>query len=141
MVTGLTVFMVVVLPLGGLAALLVLLERRARARDAAARRQIAVTDAIHRELGPVVAPVVTRGPGRGWRLRMAVPFDSPATVERVVAIGHAAMLDTGVGEAMELVLTAQETRVPRDRVRPAAASRPAQREVATWTTTSTSRAS
>lgn len=142
MVTVTTVFMVVLLPLGGLAALLILIERRQRARDARARRQIAVTDAIHRELGAVVAPVVKRRLGRGWRLQIAVPFQSPATVGRVVAIGHAAMLETGAGEALELVLTAQDARVPpihaRERSRTRATS---EREVMTWTSTTTSRAS
>jgi hypothetical protein len=144
MVTVATVLGVVLLPVVGVAALLVLAERLQRGREAVGRRQIAVTDAIHRELGAVVAPVVTRRRlGRGWRLRVAVPFQSPATVERVVAIGHAAMLDTGIGEALELVLTAQDARIhARERSRTATASRArGEREETAWTSTSTSRAS
>ena len=101
-----TVLVVVALPLAGLAALLLLVGRRERAREARIARQVAVTDAIHGELGAVVAPVVTRGAGRGWRVAIAVPFESPAIVGRVVAIAHAAMLRDGAAE-LEIVLTAQ----------------------------------
>ena len=146
MVMVATVFAVVLLPLAGLAALLVMIGRFQHARDVRARRQIAVTDAIHRELGAVVAPVVTRRLGRRWRLRIAVPFESPAIVGRVVAIGHAAMFDTGIGQALELVLTAQDARLPPiragERSRTETAPRTtSEREVMAWTSTSTSRAS
>ncbi|MBI2014547.1 MAG: hypothetical protein HYS77_03270, partial [Candidatus Rokubacteria bacterium] len=59
----------------------------ARRRETIAR-QIAVTDAIHGELGAVVAPVVTRRLGGAWEVRIPVPFDRPALVERVLAIAH-----------------------------------------------------
>jgi hypothetical protein len=138
-----TMLGVVLLPLAGLAALLVVIERLHHAREARVRRQIAVTDAIHRELGAVVAPMVRRRLGRGWRLSIAVPVESPATVGRVVAISHAAMFDTGVGEALELVLTAQDARGSAvARPRAGIASRTTcEREAMPWTSTSTSRAS
>src|SRR5881296_2720067 len=57
-----------------------------RRRAAVIARQIELTDAIHREVGAVVAPWVTRRPGRTWRVRIAVPFERPAVVEAVVAV-------------------------------------------------------
>ena len=132
-----TVILVVALPMMGLAPLLWMAGRRERAR------QVALTDAIHRELGAVVAPVVTRRLGRGWRVGIAVPFESPAIVARVVAIAHATMFRDGATK-FEIVLTAQTPharplgRSERARTSPRIGS---EREVIAWTGTSTSRAS
>lgn len=134
----------VMLPASFVAALLLAVGRMERARDARIARQVAVTDAIHRELGAVVAPVVKRRFGRD-RVEIAVPFESPAIVGRVVAIAHAAMLRTGVSHGIEIVLASQEPRVRPNNVRklqpvglpPLAAS---ERETVAWTSTSTSRA-
>jgi hypothetical protein len=140
-----TVLAVVVLPMTGLAALLLAVGRMERAREARIARQVGVTDAIHRELGAVVAPVVKRRIGRGWRVEIAVPFESPAIVGRVVAIAHAVMLGSRAGR-LEVVLTAQEPqrRAMNVRTRPQAgmSTLPAsEREVVAWTGTTTSRAS
>ena len=139
-----TVLVVVALPMAGLAMLLLVVGRRERAREALIARQVAVTDAIHGELGAVVAPVITRGAGRGWRVAIAVPFESPAIVGRVVAIAHAAMLRDGASD-LEIVLTAHMphprpiSRLERSRagMSPLAAH---ELEVIAWTGTSTSRA-
>jgi hypothetical protein len=48
-------------------------------------RQIALTDAIHRELGAVAAPTVTQR-GGGWLVDMMVPLDSPATVAAILGV-------------------------------------------------------
>jgi hypothetical protein len=135
---------VVLLPASLVAALLLAAGRMERARDARIARQVAVTDAIHRELGAVVAPVVKRRHGRD-RVEIAVPFESPAIVGRVAAIAHRAMLRTGGSRGIEIVLAAQEPEARRTNVRklqpvassPLAAS---ERETAAWTSTSTSRA-
>jgi hypothetical protein len=76
-------------PVASLIALVVLLDVRRRRWREIVERQIAVTDAIHRELGAVVAPVVHRR-GRTWRVSIAVPFGAPPVVERVVDIVHRA---------------------------------------------------
>jgi hypothetical protein len=102
----LTVLVVVGLPLTSLVSLLLTIGRMERARDTRVARQVALTDAIHRELGPVVAPVIERRIGRGWRVVIAVPFERPAIVERVVAIAHAALARDGA-PAIEIALTAQ----------------------------------
>jgi hypothetical protein len=140
-----TVLVVVALPAAGLAALLVVIKRIERAREARIARQVALTDAIHRELGAVVAPVVTRGSGRGWRVGIAVPLEQPTLVARVVAIAHAAMLRDCLSK-VEIVLTPQLSHPrsistagrSRAGISPLAAS---EREAIVWTGTSTSRAS
>jgi hypothetical protein len=82
---------VTVTPFATVLALLLLagaLERRRRERT---DRQVAVTDAIHRRLGAVVAPTVEAPIVGPWRLRIPVPLDRPALVSDVVATAHAAL--------------------------------------------------
>lgn len=69
-------------------------------------RQITVTDAIHRELGPIVAPVVEKHPWGPWRVRIAVPFDRPAVVCRVVDVAQQS-LDALRVKPCEIVLLPQ----------------------------------
>jgi hypothetical protein len=142
MLTLATGLVVAVLPVTLLLALLIAVGRIERAREARIARQIGVTDAIHRELGAVVAPVVRRRFPRGWRVEIAVPFESPAIVGRVVAIAHAVMSPAVV----EIALTAQEPGMQRANVRklqPVGTSPLAGSEVeaVAWTGTTTSRAS
>jgi hypothetical protein len=68
---------VVALPLAIAGFILNALERR---RDRRVARQIMVTDAIHKELGPVVAPLVRKPLWGPWQLEMAVPFARPGVV-------------------------------------------------------------
>jgi len=143
-----TVLAVLVLPMAAVTAVLLVVGRVQRVRDAEISRQVTVTDAIHAELGAVVSPVVKRRLGRGWRVEIPVPFERPAIVGRVVAITHAVMLraDARAAARLEVVLTAQEARVQRANVRrlqPAGAAPLATREgeVMAWTGTNTSRAS
>ena len=98
----LVVFAVMVFPFAVVVALLRLAARLERTRAAVISRQIALTDAIHRDLGPVVSPWVTRRGGR-WRVSVAVPFDRPAIVEAVLAVVQRAF-----PERFELVLTPRE---------------------------------
>ena len=104
-----SVIVVVAVPLVGLIALLLAAGRVQRARDERVLGQVAVTDAIHRELGAVVAPVVTYRLGRGWRVEIAVPFERPAVVGRIASVAHAALLRMDVRSAARsaIVLTAQ----------------------------------
>jgi len=135
-----TVLVVVILPMTLLAALLLAAGRIQRAREARIARQVGVTDAIHRELGAVVAPVVKRRFGHGWRVEIAVPFESPAIVGRIVAIAHAAMRPSTI----EIALVAQGPEVRRNvrKLQPAETLAAAsEREDVAWTGTTTSRAS
>lgn len=86
------------------------LARRACRRAERVARQIMVTDAIHRELGPVVSPFVRRPLWGPWRLEMAVPFGRPAVVGTALAIAHQTLAAEGHGkpDAFQIVLTPQE---------------------------------
>jgi hypothetical protein len=68
--------------------LLRLAERVAQRREAGRARQIALTDAIHRELGAAAAPLVRRRVGGGWLVTMMVPLDRPGTVAALLRITH-----------------------------------------------------
>ena len=82
----------------GLLHLAAVLERR---RDAVIARQIALTDAIHRVMGAVVAPVVRRGRG-GWVGVLAVPAGHPE-LGRMVEIAQAQL-----GPTAKIVVVPQE---------------------------------
>ena len=74
-------------------------------REVSRGRQIALTDAIHRELGAVAAPVVSRRPGGGWLVSMAVPLDRPGTTAAIVRITeHMFARDCGV-DPLRILLT------------------------------------
>src|SRR2546428_5793306 len=87
METLLAVVVVTLFPLAVVLAPLLLAGWVERRRAAVIARQVELTEAIHRNLGAVVAPFVTRRPGRRWRVRIAVPFERPAVVEAVLAGG------------------------------------------------------
>jgi hypothetical protein len=96
------------LPFAVVAALLVLAERRQRRIALRYARQVAVTDAIHRELGPVAAPTVERRSGGGWRIVMQAPADRPALVGALVAIADRAAAGwDGGGRRTDIVITPQ----------------------------------
>jgi hypothetical protein len=76
--------MLAVSPIVLTAGLLVAADRRQRRVQARIERQIALTDALHRRLGALVAPVV-RGQRRAWTVEMAVPMEQPAVVTAVLA--------------------------------------------------------
>ncbi len=119
---GILVFTV---PITGVAALLLLAERRQARRCEEVGRQIALTDALHARLGAAVAPVVGRR-RHGWRVAVAVPFERPAVVAAVLAI-----IDEVFGRARyEIVLSRQTPAVPTSRPSPRATLR---RESLSWT--------
>lgn len=72
-------------------ALIALLDWNRRRREAAVRRQIALTDAIDGQVGAVVAPVVKKPFWRPWQIEVALPFDRPLTVGRILAVMHQAL--------------------------------------------------
>jgi hypothetical protein len=67
-------------------ALLEVARRIERWREAAIWRQIALTDAIHAELGAVVAPEVRRTSADEWIVSVRVPMNREAIVSAVVRI-------------------------------------------------------
>jgi hypothetical protein len=88
-------------------ALLVLSAWLQHARGCRAALQVAVTDALDRELGTVVAPVVRGWRWRAWELRIAVPFERPAIVGAVLAIAHRALAQDRAADRVRIVLVPQ----------------------------------
>lgn len=113
--SAVTAWLAAFVPLAILLAVFRLVERRRRIRMDAIERQIAMTDAIHREFGAVVAPTVTRTPLGGWRVLVPVPFERPAVVSRVLEIARdtVAPVATLGGRAWEIVLVPQARHAPR----------------------------
>jgi hypothetical protein len=109
-ITTLAGFAFALLPIAAIIALLRVFDAVARRRDVRVARQIALTDAIHRELGAVAAPVVTRRFGGGWLVRMSAPLDRPGTTAALVRIAerHFA-LDVGTSR-LRIVLAPAEAR-------------------------------
>ena len=100
-----------------------------RARRAAAiGRQIALTDAIHRELGAAAAPEVRRQWRRGWIVTVKLPLHREGLVGAVTRITHDVFnrLDGPDGIPLRLVLISRELR-PWDRARMTGPLRPATR--------------
>ena len=78
------VMALVLMPSAALLLLLKVVDAVQRRRAETVARQIAVTDAIHRELGAIVAPVVRRRRG-GWRVELPMDPRCPETA-RVVEL-------------------------------------------------------
>lgn len=89
-------------PFVAIAALLRLADRVARRRAAGIERQIALTDAIHRELGAAAAPTVRKHVRGGWLVAMTVPLDRPGTVAALVRITERTFASAGGGAAERL---------------------------------------
>ena len=124
----------VLFPAAVLTAVLLLLTWRARTRLLAVARQIAVTDAVHGELGAIVSPVVRHRFWGRWQVIIPVPFDDLDTVTHVVRTAYGAFdapERTKPGR-FEIVLSQQERPVPR-RERVAVSARRARGESVSWT--------
>ena len=130
----LSLLVVALFPFGLLIAALKISNWRQHVRLAEIARQIAVTDAVHAELGAVVSPVVRRKLGRGWRLSIPVPLDRPDTVVRVLSAASSAFsnAERTSSRHFEIVLTPQAQPVPRRIPTPIPAAAPRGRSVS-WT--------
>jgi hypothetical protein len=100
--TALAIVVVLAVPVAGLLVLLRLATVLEQRREKVVAQQVALTDAIHAALGPVVAPVVRRRRG-GWIGVLAVPVGHPQ-IGLMVEIAQAQL-----GPAAEIVLVAQES--------------------------------
>jgi hypothetical protein len=69
-----TTIMIALIPFLAVWALLDLSRRVQRRREARVARQIALTDAIHRELGAAAEPEVTRSLTGEWTVSMRLPL-------------------------------------------------------------------
>ena len=124
----------VLLPVAMFTAALLLSTWRARTRLLAIARQIAVTDAIHGELGAVVSPVVRHRLWGRWQLMIPVPFDDLDTVTHVVRTAYGAFdaAERTKPGRFEIVLSPQERPVPH-RERTVIAARRPRGESVSWT--------
>jgi hypothetical protein len=104
MTTLVAIFVIAAIPFVAVSALLRLVERREDRRDLQRDQQIMLTDAIHWELGAVAAPVVSRRPGGGWRVSMAVPIDRPAVVTALLRVTARHFEAEKAAERLEIVL-------------------------------------
>jgi hypothetical protein len=82
---GIAVAMIPFLAIAALLSFSGRLRQRERVRVA---RQIAVTDAMHRELGASVAPNVGRDWLGSWTVSVKVPFEQQRTVAAVARIAY-----------------------------------------------------
>jgi hypothetical protein len=88
-------------PVLALVSLVLLMDRVQRRRDEVVARQIEVTDAIHRELGAIVAPTVRRTRG-SWRVVLPMDARHPAAA-RVIELAARAF---PAGAPVEVTLVA-----------------------------------
>ena len=123
-----TTIMIALLPFLAVWALLDLSRRIQRRREERVARQIALTDAIHRELGPVAAPDVTRSLSGEWTVSMRLPLEREATVGVITRLTQDLFrrLDRQETPRLRLLLIPQVAR-PWQRGRVATATRPADR--------------
>jgi len=105
MTTLLTALVVVAIPFLAVTALLMWAERREDRRQLARDRQIALTDAIHWELGAVAAPTVTRRSRGGWRVYIPVSLERPAVVAAILRVTACHFAAQKPAEHLEIVLT------------------------------------
>ena len=78
--------LVAVIPPVVIVALLRLSDRVERNRDARLALQIELTDAIHREMGAVVAPVVEKRRSGGWMVHMTAPLHDQEVVTTLLSV-------------------------------------------------------
>lgn len=100
------------LPFLAVAGLLRLSARARARREACVARQIALTDAIHRELGAAAAPEVGRTVAGEWTVSVRVPFHHEETVSAITRIIHDVFrrLDRQDPPRLRVVLRPQEPR-------------------------------
>jgi hypothetical protein len=80
------IVVVLVTPVLVIAALARLVEAHRNARARVLARQIRLTDAVHAELGAIVAPVVEKPAFRPWRVIFAMRGVRASDVNRLVSI-------------------------------------------------------
>ena len=88
MIDVVALLIVLLSPVALVLALLVLADARQRRRARITTRQIRLTDAVHAELGALVAPVVQKPAFRPWRVIFALPEGRTAEVGRLIAIAN-----------------------------------------------------
>jgi hypothetical protein len=93
MLTVVAVLAVLLSPVAILVALLMVVEARQRARARVIERQIMLTDAVHAELGAIVAPIVQKRAFKPWRVIFAMPAGHTRETGRLIAIAARVLAD------------------------------------------------
>jgi hypothetical protein len=88
MLTAAAVLVVLLTPVIALVGLLMAVEARQRAQARVIARQIMLTDAVHAELGAVVAPVVKKRAFAPWRVIFAIPAGHTRDTGRLISIAN-----------------------------------------------------
>jgi hypothetical protein len=96
---------VLAIPFLVVTALLMLAERREDRRQLARDRQIALTDAIHWELGAIAAPTVIRRSRGRWQVSIPVSLERPAVVAAILRVTACHFAAEKTAEQLEIVLT------------------------------------
>ena len=122
-----TAVLIALVPVAAIWALLEWANRAGRRREAAIARQIALTDALYREFGAVVAPDVTGSAARGWIVSMRVPMAGEAPIGAIARITHELFrrLDEQESPRVRLVLIAAPAARPLRPATPATGRVPA----------------
>ena len=104
--------MIALVPFLAVWALLAFTSRVELARNVRVARQIALTEAIHRELGAVAAPEVQRGWTGHWTVSVRLPLQREGLVGAISRITHDLFrrLDRQETPRVRLVLIPQEIR-------------------------------
>ena len=123
-----TTIMIALLPFLAVWALLDLSRRIQRRREERVARQIVLTEAIHRELGAIAAPDVTRSLSGEWTVSMRLPLHREGLVGVITRLTQDVFrrLDRQDPPRLRLVLIPQAVR-PWQQGRAADAARPAGR--------------
>ena len=110
-----TTIMIALIPFLAIWGLLRFVGAVERRRDARVARQIALTDAIHRELGAVAAPNVRRAWSGEWVVSMRLALAREGTVGTITRITNAFFrrLDRQDPPRLRVVLLPQEPRPAR----------------------------
>ena len=93
MLTAVAIALVLVTPAIVIAAIAQVIEARRRVRARVLARQIRLTDAVHAELGAVVAPIVEKPAFRSWRVIFPMRAVRGADVNRLVSITDRVLAD------------------------------------------------
>ena len=89
---------------------LLLIDWARERRRTVIERQIALTDALDGQLGPIVAPVVTKPVFGPWEIQIAVPYLRSAVLARILSVVDDifAGVEGGGGPSYRIVLSATQ---------------------------------
>lgn len=113
MLAGVGLALSIVVPVLFVVGLFWLVAHIERAREAVMVRQVAVTDAIHRELGAVAAPVVRKRTWGPWQVQIAVDFGRPALVNAVLGVACESLARFDRLTSVRIVLVPKEASARR----------------------------